>query len=65
MGLTGDLGLSLFGATIQSDDGGHKDRAYSNEPTPAQDKHGKDSRDEFYEFGVLFKCWRMGELPVG
>jgi hypothetical protein len=65
MGLTVDLGLRLLGGMILSEDGRHKDREYSNEPTPAQDKHGKDSRNEFYEFGVLFKCWRMGELPVG
>ena len=65
MGLTGDLGLRLLGAMILSEDGRHKDREYRNEPTPAQEKHGKDSRNELYEFGVLFECWRMGELPVG
>jgi hypothetical protein len=44
--LTGDLGLRLLGAMILGEDGRHKDREYSDEPSPVQDKHGKDPRDE-------------------
>ena len=44
IGLTGDLGLRLLGAMILSEDGRHKGREDSNEPTPTQNKHGKDSR---------------------
>lgn len=47
MGLTGDLGLRLLRIMVLSEDGRHKDRNGSNEPTPAQNKHGRDSRNSF------------------
>jgi len=65
MGLTGDLGLRLLRATILSEDGRHKDGEDSNEPTPAQNKHGKDSRNKLLESGGLFENRRIGVLARG
>ena len=61
MGLTGDLGLRLLGAMVLCEDGRHEDREDRNEPTPAQNKHGKSSRNKLYGSGALFECRRMGE----
>ena len=56
MGLTSDLGLRLLGAMVLSEDGCHKDREDRNESTPAQNKHGKGSKNRLYESSALFEC---------
>lgn len=58
---TSDLCLRLLGATVLSEGGCCKGREGSDDPTLAQNEHGKDSGEMLCESGVLFECWWRGE----